>query len=460
MRVTAILLAAALALSLFIGCDSEKPSDGTTTVEVWYPFGSDQAKALKDLVAEFERAHPKIRIHLSYASNNLTSSQKLFLAIAGGTAPDVTFVDGQQLAEWAARGALTDITDRVHSAGLSGEDFWLPRWQESTFDNRVYALPWGADPNFAMLWNKKVFREAGLDPERPPRTIAELDEYNDKITRVDAQGRIDRIGIIPWAWGGDNSMFTWAYAFGGDFYELPKADSGSMIGRVTAENPKNVEALKWMASYARRYDVRKVAAFQANFVGTANNPFFLGKMGMSLTHVTQLQYIKRYAPGLEYGAAVIPAPPDGEHPTGWIGGWSLAIPRGVKASDAAFEFMRWMCTAPEGTVAVGKTMAQFPAYRKSPYYDTIKDDPVLGVYYEIVKNAKHVRTLLPVQGYLMELLRRGVDDVIYTANEEDPTKRLDPKAVLTDISKQSQERLEQVMATVARREALAKAQEK
>src|SRR5262249_14177597 len=150
---------------------SEAESAGKTTVTCWYPWGSELAEDLKAIVAEFERTHPTIHIKLSFASNNLTSSQKLFLAIAGGSAPDVTFVDGQQLAEWAARGALTDITEFVKESKLSGDDFWTPRWQESTFDGRVYALPWGADPNFALFWNKQAFREAGLDPERPPRTI-------------------------------------------------------------------------------------------------------------------------------------------------------------------------------------------------------------------------------------------------------------------------------------------------
>jgi len=438
------------------GCnDNEDQIDGKSTVTVWYPFGSDMAQQMRDLVAEFEKTHPAIRIKLSYASNNLTSSQKLFLAIAGGSAPDVTFVDGQQLAEWAARGALTDITDFVNESHLSGDDFWLPRWQESTFDGRVFALPWGADPNFAMLWNKQVFRDAGLDPNRPPTTIKELDEYNDKITRVDSMGRILRIGIIPsssglWGWTGDNAIFTWGYAFGGDFYQIPK--KGELVGKVTADNLRNVEALKWMQSYAAKYGMEHLAAFEQNFVGQANNPFYLGKVAISLMHVTQLQYLKKYAPNLDYGVAFIPAPPDGEHPTGWIGGWSLAIPRGARASKEAFEFMRWMCTSNEGTMAMGTQMVQFPAYKHSPYYDTIKGDPVLGVYYQIVKNSKHVRTLLPVQGYLMEILRRAVDDVMYTAQERDPKKRLDPQQVLSEVSRESQERLVQVMAMVKRRE--------
>jgi len=433
------------------GCADKPTTDGVKTIECWYPWGSEDAKALREIVAEFERTHPRIRVKLSYAANNLTSSQKLFLAIAGGTAPDVTFVDGQQLAEWAARGALTDITQQVRRAGLSAKDFWLPRWRESRFAGRVFALPWGADPNFGLAWNKKAFREVGLDPDRPPRTLAELDAYNKELTKIDKQGRIVRMGVIPWAWYGyDNSIFSWGYAFGGDFYERPPEDSPTRVGRVTANDPKVVKALEWMVSYARQYDVRKVSAFQSNFVGLANDPFYLGKVAISPMHITRLRYMKRYAPTLEYGITFMPAPPDGEQRNSWIGGWSMAIPRRDEVSDEAFEFIRWMCASPEGTLALGKKMHQFPAYRKSPYFETIGDDPHLSVFYEIVEHSQHVRTLMPAQGYLMELLKRGVEEALYGG----PGGR-DPKTILDEVTVKSQKRLEHLMARRFRRTAAA-----
>lgn len=407
-------------------------------VTFWQPFNMPVDQAMAEVVAEFERLHPDIDVEMTYAANNLTGSQKLFLAIAGGVAPDVTLVDGQQLAEWAARGALTDITDFVDKSGMKADDFWLPRWQESTFNGRIYALPWGADPNFAMLWNKAAFREAGLDPEKPPRTIAELDECCRKLTKTDSRGRLMQVGIIPWEWIGDNSMFTWGYAFGGDFYTLPA--EGSLVGKVTANHPKNVEALRWMASHARMYDVEKMAAFRASFAGPANNPFFLGNAAIRLFHVTEIPYLHRYAPTLDYGIGMIPAPPDGEYPNGWIGGWSMAIPRGGKASEEAFTFIRWMCTSDAGTNKLGQAMMQFPAYKKSPFFEEAKKDRDLKVFYEILQNARHVRTLMPVQGYLMDQLRRGVDNVLYDG--------ADPQNILDQITRRTQERLEQVMQRV------------
>ncbi|HWB54914.1 MAG TPA: ABC transporter substrate-binding protein [Tepidisphaeraceae bacterium] len=433
------------------GCQPRNKShDNRTVVSVWHPWGSDQIGALRAIVAEFEKEHPHIRIKLSYASNNLTNSQKLLLAIAGGVAPDVTFVDGQQLAEWAARGALTDITSQVRAAHLGEKDFFKPRWEESTFQEHVYALPWGADPNFALVWNKRLFKQCGLNPNKPPTTIAELDADNDKITKLDAHGGIVRMGIIPWDVGGDlsgdNAMFTWGYAFGGDFYIPPKP--GQLVGTVTADNPHNVAALAWLASYGKKYNMRKIMAFRGGFLGQANNPLYLDRLGMEVMHITQIPFIHRYAPGLDYGITFVPAPPGGEYHSGWIGGWSLAIPRGAKVTPAAFEFIRWMCTSDAGTMAMGKQMTLFPAYKASPFYPTIKNDPVLGVYYQILIHSKHVRTLMPVQGYFMDLLRRGFAEVMYTANESNPAN---PKDVLHDISIKAQDRLEQVMREVERR---------
>jgi len=392
------------------GC-LKPPEPEPNVITVWQPFGASDQAALDKMVVAFERSHPGIKVKMSYASNDLTSSQKLFLAIAGGVGPDVTFVDGQQLSEWAARGALADLTDAFTKSGLTENDFWKPRWQESTFRNHVYALPWGADPNFAFLWNKDLFRKAGLDPEKPPRTIAELDAACDRLTKRSEQGNIDILGINPWEWEGANSLFTWGYAFGGNLYQPP--DAQHPLGTVTADDPKVVQALEWMAKFGKKYDVRKVAAFTNQVVGIGNDPFYSGKAAMRLLHVSQIKDLKKYAPTMDIGIGLIPAPPDGEYPNGWIGGWSLAVPRNRKVRPEAFEFIKWMCTSKEATDIEGIDLEQFPAYAKAPYFEKIKSDPVRGVFYKILANSKHVRTLMPVQGYYMQRIGRGMDEVLY-----------------------------------------------
>ncbi len=392
------------------GCLS-KPAVDPHVITVWQPFDASNQAALDHLVAAFEKSHPNIKVRMSFASNDLTSSQKLFLAIAGGVGPDVTFVDGQQLSEWAARGALADLSDAFGKSGLKSDGFWNPRWRESTFRGHVFAMPWGADPNFAFLWNKDLFRKAHLDPEKPPRSIDELDAMVDKLTARDPQGNINILGINPWEWSGANCLFTWGYAFGGNLYKEPDADHP--LGTVTADDPKVVNALEWMAKFGKKYDVRKVNAFSTQVVGVGNDPFFAGKAAMRLLHVSQIKTLHQYAPTMDFGIGLIPAPMDGEYPNGWIGGWSLAVPRNREVRPEAFEFIKWMCTSDEATAIEANEMEQFPAYAKSPVFDRLKKDPVRGVFYQILANAKHVRTLMPVQGYYMERLGRAMDEVLF-----------------------------------------------
>jgi multiple sugar transport system substrate-binding protein len=424
-------IALGLLCMMLAGC-LPQPTPEPHVVTVWQPFGAEDQAGLDHCVAEFERTHPGIHVKMSYASNDLTSSQKLFLAIAGGVGPDVTFVDGQQLSEWAARGALADLTPSFDKSGLKPDDFWGPRWRESTFRGHVYAIPWGADPNFALVWNKDMFRNAGLDPNRPPRTIDDLDRMNDKLTVRDKEGNISTLGINPFEWRGANSMFTWGYAFGGNLYKEPDAEHP--LGTVTADNPKVVEALEWLARFARKYDVRKITSFSSQVVGIGNDPFFAGKSAMRLLHVSQIKNLKQYAPTMDLGIGLIPAPMDGEYPNGWIGGWSLAVPRNRQVRPEAFEFIKWMCTSTVATTIEATQMEQFPAYAKSPVFVRLSQDPIRGVFYKILSNAKHVRTLMPVQGYYMERIGRAMDEVLYGGDS--PQSAL--HRVTLDVSKRLQ----------------------
>ncbi|GEM_PF-276616 len=429
---------AAMLMTLLAGCDRSDSRD-IHEIECWYPWGGEEAEAMKVMATAFEESHPGWKLKLVYAANTLTSSQKLFLAIAGGKPPDVTFVDGQQLAEWAARGALEDITELVTEAGIGESDFFKPRWDESTFENRVYALPWCADPNFAFGWNKKAFREVGLDPERPPRTIKELDEYNDKLTKVDPNGTVTRIGVIPWLWFGNaNSIFTWGYVFGGDFYDRPNR-------AVTANDPRVLASLEWMTSYARKYDVKKVSAFLSSFVGLENNPFYSGRIAMMPIHISTLRYIDRYAPMLEYGLTWIPSPEDGEQKSSWIGGWSMGIPRDVppERKRAAFEVMRWWCATKEGSQVCARSMSLVPAYRHSPWFEEARKDWRMAVFIDIVNNSQHVRTLMPAQGYLMDLLNIAVERSLYGTQA--------PKDALEEANRKAQKRLNILLESRDRR---------
>lgn len=408
-RVALVLLALCILLQ---GCHASRIThhDSRIVITMWHPWGGTQSEALESIVKDFEAAHPNIDVKPLFTPNNLSNNQKFFTSVAAKRPPDVVFVDGPQVAEWAEQGALVELDDDIRAAGIKQTDYFLPCWEQNEYRSHIYALTYCADPNFAFVWNKKDFRDAGLDPSVGPRSIEELDQYVRRLNHWEGTGRnrrLSRVGLIPWAqYGSANSIFTWGWAFGGSFYD-PKRHL------ITCDDPRIVRALEWMCTYAREFNVSKIAGLQAGF-GTAElNPLYIGKLSVSCLHISGVEEIKKYAPNLEYGMTYIPSPPGGEPHSSWVGGWCMAIPKGSRHPKEAWELLRWLCADPRGTTAVGKETGLFPGYRKSPYFDRIRNKPGYGMFLKILEECRHQRPVMPAQAYYMGALQRAVDNAIY-----------------------------------------------
>lgn len=400
--------AGAAAVLATAGCSSQETplARGERRLTVWHAWGGVMTPRFQKVAAAFERSHPGVRLRLVYTQNNLSTNQKFFTAVAAGSPPDVTFVDGPQVASWAEWGALQPLTDQVSAAGIQPEDYFTPTWQQNVYRDQVWALTYCADPNFGFAYNRDAFRKAGLDPDRPPRNIQELTELSHQLTRVE-NGVIRQIGMIPWAqYGASNSIFTWGWAYGGEFYDPLKQ-------RITADNPRVVEALEWMASFAQKYDPAKIASLQQGFGTAEQNPFYSGKLAMQCLHIGGVGDIERYAPNLDYGIAPIPAPPGGEAHSSWVGGWCMSVPRGAKNPDDAWEFIRWLCHDPEGTEIVGKECSLLPGMRRSPYFAEVRNRKHYADYVGILENSRHQRPVMPVQAVYMRELQRAVEATVY-----------------------------------------------
>jgi multiple sugar transport system substrate-binding protein len=394
-------------IMLLCGCAREAANvNGRKVVRVWHVWGGTMAAGFTRLCDAFSKAHPEIDLRPVFASNDLATNQKFFTAVAAGKPPEVIFVDGPQVAPWAEWGALQPLTDLCDQAGIKESDYFGPCWRQNTYQGQVWALTFCADPNFGFVWSKKAFREAGLDPEKPPVTIEDLDRCAKALTRRRGDELV-QIGLIPWSqYGAANSIFTWGWAFGGDFFDYER-------NKITADNPRVVEALEWMASYAKQYDVTKIAGLERGFGAAEQNPFITGKVAMMCLHIGSIADLARYAPNLDYGVTYIPSPPGGEQHSSWVGGWCVAIPRGARNRDAAWEFARWICANPQGTKLMGEETGLFPGYKSSPYFDTVRGKKHYEKFFRILQECRHQRPVMPVQARYMRELSRAVDAAVY-----------------------------------------------
>jgi ABC-type glycerol-3-phosphate transport system substrate-binding protein len=327
--------------ALLPGCRPSATSAGQREIVYWTGWSGAELEAQETLIRQFNDSHlgrtparPEgvhVRILTQFGQSGY---QKVRTAFAGGATPDVmSTVWAEELASYALRGVLTPLDDYLRRSGRDVDREFTPGVARMLKVNgKVYGLAVTTNASF-IAYNKAIFREVGLDPENPPRTIAELDRAIRLCTQQDNRGSYRRYGFRP------SGLALWAYVFGGQWYD-------SATGTVTANHPGNLAALQWLQSFAKQYDLHKMQAFETTFGSneTPSGPFFVGKIAMWQTGEWAQAFIQRYAPNLDWGWFALPAPPGGRTNVTGVGGSIFVIPDACKDKEAAWEFLNWIAS--------------------------------------------------------------------------------------------------------------------
>jgi raffinose/stachyose/melibiose transport system substrate-binding protein len=144
---------------------------GPTTLTMWW-WGDQEAHGAKGWVDEtiklYEKAHPNIVIKaVLQTTNGLYPAFET--AARAHRGPDIEYLWGgiNTLSE-AWPGYVAPISDYIPASEL---EHYLNR-QEDTYAGKVWSAPWYTQPSFPLLYNKDLFRKAGLNPNQPPVTTS------------------------------------------------------------------------------------------------------------------------------------------------------------------------------------------------------------------------------------------------------------------------------------------------
>jgi len=396
------------------------------TIQFWHPFGEPARSVVLDQISKFNNTVGKekgIAVQYSFVPTTAgsQSSEKLLSAIAAGNPPDVAHFDRFVVGSWAARGSLTDISDLARAAGVTADQYFKFSWEEASYDGKLYALPHDTDDR-GLYWNKKLFSEAGLDPEQPPIYTDELDAMAEKLTKKDASGRLTQIGFVPWL--NQGWLYTWGWAFGGSFYD-------TRTKKITANDPKIIAALDWMASYAKKYGTENIESFTTSMGSQALDPFFTGQIAMKSDGDWFLFNIQQYSPDLRFGVSGHPYPRSGgEKNSTWAGGWAGVIPKGAKNPKEAWEFLRWFYGDAQAEYAI-RTF-HIPTHLQSAKDPELYKDPNHAFFMSMLPNA-HWRPVIPEGNLLWVELR--------DAREFATAGKKTAKQALDDVTRKVQEAL-------------------
>jgi len=419
-----------LLIAMFLtGCSSttfqSKKDSGIIEITYWQFWTGDEGKAIESLVEKFNTTHKNIKVKMLTISE---PRKKILLSIIGGTPPDVISAVAEWIPELSTRNALTPLDEYCKENNIRKEQFIPVFWNILNLNRHQWALP-TTPTTTALYWNKNLFKEAGLDPEKPPKTFKDLELYAEKLTKKRADGKIIQTGFLP-SWP-TFSLGFYPILFNGSW-------QNPLTGEVTANNIKNIEAWRWTQSFAKALGAKNIQTFHeecGNYQGP-NNPFYVGKIGIETNGVWEGNFISRFAPNIKWGAA--PAPSiDGKLAT-IVNTDCIIIPRGSKHPKEAFEFISWLMK-PENLEELCIAQKKFSPLIYSDREEFIKKhpNPYIKVFIDLARSehAQYFPQVVSYQLYAREL-KRAFELVMKL--EKDPKDALDEvqKKMEEEISRQ------------------------
>ncbi len=434
------------------GCGNDQPDhtpDGRVIVRYWEKWTGFEAEAMRAVVDDFNASQDRIFVKMLSVSG---VDQKLLLSTAGGNPPDVAGVWTHTVPVFAEKGALTPMDGYLRDAEITESDYIPAIWACCQHRGFSWALP-ATPASVALHWNKRLFEEAGLDPEKPPTTIAELEAMAEQLTVVeqmrgaetvrvrfpdlteaekDAKDfKIIQLGHSPKEPGWWLEM--WGFWFGGELWDSDR--------KITAMSPQNVEAFEWFANYSKKYGRRNLDTFGASFgnFSSPQNPFLNDQVAMVVQGVWMYNFIDQYAPGMRWGVSAFPsALPAGSAPVTIIESDVLVIPRGAKHPDEAFEFIRYVNTrGPMEKLCLGQRKFS-PLTDVSDTFVPQHPNPYIEIFTELARST-NARTgpRLPIWTEYADEMRAATDRMFADGATVD--------TALGDVQKRVQRRLDRVL---------------
>ncbi|MFB3738591.1 MAG: ABC transporter substrate-binding protein [Candidatus Velamenicoccus archaeovorus] len=317
--------------------DNQNGSTGPIHLVMWMGYTppppaseSFEYLSIKRMVDEFEKQNPNITIELQYVNSD-NALQKATVAIQGNEQPDISYQYGTNMPQLATSPKLVDLTQRVQQDGYNWDDFYPGERAVATVNDRVYGVPALVD-NLAVVYNKDLFAEAGLQEPGPDWTWDEL--------RADAKALTDPankvFGLVFPADGSETMVWQYIamlWAAGGDILD---ADGT----KIAFNQEPGVRALQTLADI--NADGSMYLDFQPDS-GKYGQLFNSGKIGMVITGPWDLSGF----PDVNYGVQVMPSfDPGGSHetiagPDNWV-----IFDNGPERVDAAWKFLSFM-TSPD-----------------------------------------------------------------------------------------------------------------
>ncbi len=341
------------------------PLQAQTPVEIsfYYPvaIGGPVAKIIDGFVQGFMSDNPGIKVTPIYAGTYQETIVKALTAHKSGTPPATSVMLSTDMFTLIDEDAIVPFDNFAKTAE---DKAWMGNFFPAfMLNSQTAGKTWGIPfqrSTVVMYWNKELFKEAGLDPDKAPANWAELKAAATKLTKKDSNGNVSTWGVqIP-----SSGFPYWLFQTLSTTNDAILAnDTGT---QVKLDDPKVVEALQFWV------DLGKAGVHPPGVVewGTTPKDFFEKKAAIIFTTTGNLTNVRKNAK-FDFGVGMIPAHKRKGSPTGG-GNFYIFKKSSPAQQDAAFKFIKWV-TQPEraaqwsmdtGYVAVSQAAYDTPTLKK------------------------------------------------------------------------------------------------
>ena len=335
-----------------------------TDISFYFPVavGGPITKTIDQYAADFNKENPDLNVIPVYSGTYQETIVKALTAHKAGKPPTAAILLSTDTFTLADEDAIVPID---HFVKTDADRAWMKSFfpafmLNGQFGNKTWGVPFQRS-TVVMYWNKDLFKEAGLDPNTPPKNWAETITMGQKLTKKDASGNVTQWGIQVPSSGFPYWLFQGFSTQNNGILANPEGN------QVKYDDPNVVAALQYWVDLSKKYGIHPSGVVEW---GTTPRDFMEKKVAMIWTTTGNLTNIRTNAK-FDFGVAMLPEGKRRGSPTGG-GNFFIFKKAAGPEQEGAYRFAKWL-TQPEraaqwsidtGYVAVSPAAYDTPALKK------------------------------------------------------------------------------------------------
>ena len=347
-------------------CGGTPAPTGPTKLAFWHAMGGTNGEGINAMTKVFNDSQTKCIVEPSFQGSYDEELNKLKAGLQTKDVPAVV-----QLYDLATRlmvdlGMAAPMQEFIDKEKYNIADYEANILAYYTVDNKLYSMPFNTS-NPIIYYNKDMFKAAGLDPAKPPRTFDEVQQYAKKLTKKDAAGKVDVYGAAFAIYGWFFEQFL---AASGGYYTDNENGRAKPATKAAFNSPEGVAILEM---WKKLYDQGILGNYGRTTVDT-RNAFIAQKAAMIIESTATVKGLLDQSAGkFELGTGFLPRPnEDAFKKSGTIiGGASVWIMKDRPAAEqqCAWEYIKFISGAKQQ--AYWQSMSGYYPIRKAGYNDPV-----------------------------------------------------------------------------------------